>query len=256
MASRHDSVAGMGMEGLTDWRDAAVSALDWWREAGVDIVIDDLPRDWSARPILPTDAIATENAVAPVAIVEEAPLPATLEAFVDWRLGGDAPESNWGEPMIAASGDPSAPLMILTDMPEPGDAEADMLLSGDAGRLFDRMLAAIGMDRGSVYLAPLCAARPITGQMPREAEKRLAELARHHIALAAPRMVLMLGQTVSRAILGPEGGAMRGRLQPINHQDGQSSVVSTFHPRFLLTKPTVKADSWRDLQLLIGEQSL
>lgn len=243
----------MGIEGATDWREAMASALAWWQEAGVDIVIDEAPRDWTARePNAP--AKATPIARAEMA-AEEVPLPATLEAFLDWRFGGDAPEAAWGEPVVHVCGNPAAPLMIMTDIPESGDCDAGTLLTGDAGRLFDRMLAAIGHDRGSIYLVSLCIARPVTGMVPRETEGRLAELARHHVALAAPQRLLLLGQTVSRAILGADAAAGRGRLQHVNYQGGQSQAVMTHHPRFLLNKPAAKADAWKDLQLLIGGQN-
>lgn len=243
----------MGIEGATDWREAMASALAWWQDAGVDIVVDEAPRDWTAREGATPESQAPR---APEPAVEiETPLPATLEAFVDWRFGGDAPEQAWGEPVVHAMGDPAASLMIVTDMPEPGDCDVGALLSGDAGRLFDRMLKAIGRERGSVYLVSLCIARPITGLVPREAEARLAQLARHHVALAAPRQLLLLGQTVSRAILGADAGHGRGRLQPVNYHNGQSDAVATFHPRFLLNKPAAKADAWKDLQLLIGGQN-
>lgn len=243
----------MGFVGASDWRAEAASALLWWRDAGVDMLVDEAPRDWTAREAPPA---ATASAGQPVALAEpepEAPLPATLEAFIDWRFGGTAPEASWGEPIVAPTGNPAAPLMVITDLPE-FEGEAPGLLGGPAGRLFDRMLAAIGLDRESVYFAPLCAARPITGQVPREAEARLGELMRHHITLAAPRKLLLLGQTVSRSVIGAEAGLRRGRLESVNQENGQSLVVATFHPRFLLTKPAAKADAWKDLQLLLGGQ--
>lgn len=247
------TLRAMGIEGAIDWREATASALAWWQEAGVNIVVDDLPRDWTARE---NSAPAKHEIVQPSATVEEeAPLPATLEAFIDWRFGGAAPEMAWGEPVVHVAGDPAAPLMIMTDLPESGDCSLGTLLSGDAGRLFDRMLAAIEHDRASIYLVSLCIARPVTGLVPRDSEGKLGELARHHVALAAPKRLLLLGQTVSRAILGADGAAWRGRLQPVNYQGGQSHAVATYHPRFLLTKPAMKADAWKDLQLLIGGQN-
>jgi uracil-DNA glycosylase len=248
----------MGIEGATDWREAAASALSWWHEAGVDIVVDDLPRDWTVRE----NAVTAKGAAVeqPEPVEEEPPLPATLEAFIDWRFGGAAPESAWGEPIVHVAGDPASPLMIVTDMPEAGDCNIGVLLSGDVGRLFDRMLAAIGHDRASIYLVSLCIARPVTGLVPREIELKLGELARHHVALAAPKRLLLLGQTVSRAILGADAGPGRGRLQPVNYHGGQSGhvaeAVTTYHPRFLLTKPAAKAEAWKDLQLLLGGQKL
>lgn len=245
----------MGIAGVVDWRAEAASALEWWRDAGVDMLVDEDPRDWTAREAAP--AVAS-SAPQPVVLAEpepEVPLPATLEAFIHWRFGSGAPESTWVESIVSPTGDVAAPLMVITDFPE-SEGEAPSLLAGPAGRLFDRMLAAIGLDRDSIYFAPLCAARPITGSVPREAEERLGELVRHHIALAAPQKLLLLGQTVSRAVLGAGGGLQRGRLQPVNQENGQYLMVATFHPRFLLTRPAAKADAWKDLQLLLEGQTL
>lgn len=235
-----------------DWRAEALSALHWWRDAGVDVLVTDDPRDWTARESVRSAPPPSGPVVAEPE--PEVPLPVTLEGFVDWRYGAGAPEASWDEPILTAQGDPAAPLMLLTDLPEEADGTEAGLLTGPTGRLLDAMLAAIGMDRTSVYLVPFCAARPITGQIPPEVEQRLAELALHHIALSAPRHVLLLGQTVSRAVLGADAGAQRGRLHAVNHQDGQSMAVATLHPRFLLDRPARKADVWKDLQLLIGEQ--
>lgn len=237
-----------------DWRAEAASALEWWRDAGVDMLVEEDPRDWTARDVAP--AVAS-NAPQPVALAEpepETPLPATLEAFIDWRFGSGAPELGWVEPIVMPTGSPAAPLMVVTDFPE-SEGEAPSLLAGPAGRLFDRMLAAIGLDRDSVYFAPLCAARPITGSVPREVEERLGVLIRHHIALTEPKKLFLLGQTVSRAVLGADSGLQRGRLQPVNQENGQSLMVATFHPRFLLTRPAAKADAWKDLQLLLEGQA-
>src|SRR3546814_5964930 len=77
----------------------------------------------------------------------------TIDAFEAWRIGPGAPEAGWPGSPIATRGNPAADLAIVVDMPEREDGET--LLSGAAGVLFDRMLAAIGRDRSSVYLAPL-----------------------------------------------------------------------------------------------------
>ena len=237
-----------------DWRAEAASALNWWREAGVDVLVDDDPRDWTARPA-PTaqpDALPRPGPTEPE---PKAPLPATIEAFLDWRYGAGAPEAAMGEPIVAAEGDPAAPLMIVTDLPE-FDGGTPALLDGAAGKLFDRILAAIGQSRESIYLVPLCAARPITGQVPRDLDEKLGEILRHHVALAATKRLLLLGQATSRAVLGTDAGRNPESLTPFNYSSGQSAVVAIRHPRFLLNKPAAKADAWKDLQLLIGGQSL
>ena len=237
-----------------DWRAQAASALNWWREAGVDVLVEDEARDWTARPA-PTAQPDAPPRPGPAEPEPEAPLPATIEAFLDWRYGAGAPEAAIGEPIVPAEGDVAAPLMIVTDLPE-FDGGTPALLDGAAGKLFDRILAAIGRSRESIYLVPLCAARPITAQVPRDLEEKLGEILRHHIALAAPARLLLLGQATSRAVLGTDADKNPEGLTPFNYSGGQSQTVAIRHPRFLLNRPGAKADAWKDLQLLIGGQSL
>jgi uracil-DNA glycosylase family 4 len=118
--------------------------------------------------------------------------------------------------------------------------------------LFDRMLAAIGRDRNSVYLTALAVKRPPAGRVADEAGQKMEALIRHHLSLAAPKRVLALGNAASRAITGLDVANARGSLRVVNHDKGTSEVVASFHPRFLLERPAAKADAWKDLRLLIG----
>lgn len=102
-------------------------------------------------------------------------------------------------------------------MPENGDVEAGALLSGEVGALFDRMLAAIGLDRTSVYCFPLYPSSPPTGRVSVEVLARLADIARHHLALAKPERVWLLGQATSRALLGMDASVLDKKGQNINH---------------------------------------
>ena len=229
----------MGADAHLDWPAAAASALAWWQDAGVDTLVDEAPRDWLAF-------------AAPAAMVSAAPVenawPTTLDAWRDWRHGADAPEAGWPGGWIPSAGPAGAAVMVLVDCPDRDDREA--LLTGPAGRLFDRMLAAIGLTRESVHLAALCAKRPTAGRLPAGAGERLRELALHHVGLVAPRRLLVLGNAASRAILATDVTPARGRLHPLHHKGGQTDVVASFHPRFLLEKPAAKAGAWADLMRL------
>jgi DNA polymerase len=242
----------MGADQNIAWAREAASALEWWRDAGVDTLVDDAARDWLTAP--PRD---TRRAGASPAAPAPARLPETIEAFATWRIGPDAPEAGWGQALIGAHGNPAAGLMILVDCPEREDGEAGRLLTGAAGRLFDRMLAAIGQSRDTVYLAAVAAARPISGRIPPETEARLNELARHHVTLAASKRLLLMGNAASRAVLGADVARARGRLHGINPKGGTmaavagTGAVASFHPRFLLERPAAKAEAWKDLQMLI-----
>jgi uracil-DNA glycosylase family 4 len=249
----------MGADQNIDWRTAAASALDWWRDAGVDASIDELPRDWLAPVETPKPVRRTQAVAEPVATPQ---LPDTLAAFEAWRTGPDAPEAGWPGQPIAAQGSSASDIMVLIDVPEREDAESGTLMSGPAGRLFDRMLAAIGRDRASIYLVPVCATRPTAGRIAPEIEERLNEIVRHHVRLAAPKRLLLLGNAPSRALLGADASRARGGLQVINLNGGKGSVggndvavqaVASFHPRFLIERPAAKAEAWKDLQMLIGD---
>jgi DNA polymerase len=231
---------GVGAEAHLDWHAAAASALAWWHEAGVDTLVGDEARDWLAPPVVAPPPIATPLASA---------LPTTLQSYLAWRHVGEVPEAAWPGGWIAASGPGDARLMVLVDCPDRDDG--DELLSGAAGRLFDRMLAAIGLTRDRVHLASVCAKRPTAGRLPAEATERLHELARHHVGLLAPQRLLVLGNAASRAVLATDVAPARGRLHPLNHDTTTTTqVVASFHPRFLLEKPAAKAGAWADLQRL------
>lgn len=220
------------------------SAIEWWRDAGVDTLVDDVPRDWLAAPVrapAPTETTAQPDA-----------LPGTYEAFAAWRLGPDAPEAAWSGVSLAASGPADATVMVLVDCPDRDDGQAGALLSGEPGVLFDRMLAAIGLSRATVHIAAVCARRPAGGRAAREIDARLGEIARHHVGLIAPERLLLLGDATSRAVLKAERVDTAGSCHVFNHKCGQSMVIATHHPRLLMQQPRMKAESWRDLQLLMG----
>ncbi|WP_380785983.1 uracil-DNA glycosylase [Sphingomonas sp. R86521] len=242
----------MGADQHIGWQALAASTLEWWHDAGVDTMVDDAPRDWLA-PFEPVPAASIPGAPAPQAIAAPvaAPteMPALLADFLTWRNGPAVPEADWGGIAFAATGPATADLMVLVDCPERDDGET--LLSGPAGRLFDRMLAAIGLARDAVHLTSVCAKRPTAGRVQQEAEAQLAAIAQHHVGLIAPKRLLVLGNAASRAILGTDLSNARGRLHEFNHKTGKTGTVASFHPRFLIEKPAAKAEAWRDLQMLM-----
>lgn len=253
----------MGVHQNTDFRRLIASSFDWWHEAGLDQFVDDAPRDWLAPPVVenaPSAAAPTAANAEPVAAPALPSLPDTLAAFEAWRISAAAPDAAWNPVIIAPQGNAGSDLMFLIEMPERDDEASGALLSGAAGRLFDRMLAAIGRDRSSIYLASLAVARPASGRIPPEVIEELAPIARHHVALAAPKRLMVIGNAASRAILGTDIAPARGSLHRVNHDDAKTvpgagtartEVVASYHPRFLLERPQAKAEAWRDLQLLV-----
>jgi len=221
------------------------SALGWWELAGVDTLVDDVPRNWfQAAP----EATA---APAPVAVPPvEARFPGDLQGLVQWLMDpSNLPAL--GPSRIAPAGSTASGLMILADTPDADDHNAGALLSGNGGKLFDRMLAAIGFARADVYLASLVPARQPGGLLDSAIEAELGEIARRHIALAKPKALLLLGDTTTRALIGTNLPQARGVKHALNLKGGTTQAVATFHPRFLLTQPARKADAWADLRLFL-----
>jgi uracil-DNA glycosylase len=224
------------------------SLMSWWREMGVDSLVDDVASSWLGRANLSArakNAVTTE----PAAQRETSLLPATLPAFTTWLMNSpDVAGAGPANRRIAPTGAITSGLMVLIDMPEAGDT--DHLLSGEAGMLFDRMLAAIGRDRSSIYLASVATDRPPSGMIDDAALPRLSEIARHHVKLAAPKRLWLLGGAPSRALIAMseiEGG---GRLHQINHEAGTVAAIASLHPRNLLQSPRRKAAVWADMQNL------
>ena len=227
------------------------SALSWWDEAGVDTLVGEAPRDWLAGP-KPVAAKAAAPAESKPAPSPPEALPDDLPAFQAWLAATDAlPFASPSDRRVAPAGDPAAGLMAIADMPTAEDAAAGQLFSGEAGLLVQRMLAAIGRSRETVYLAPFCPVRSPTGRIDRTGVGLLTEIMRRHIGLAAPRALLIFGDSCARALLGITMTEARGRWHEVETPAGPVRAVVTIRPQELLTQPKLKAHAWADLQLLM-----
>jgi DNA polymerase len=224
------------------------SLLSWWQEAGVDVLVDEESRNWLA-PVerAPVAPIAPAS---PAAKPAAAALPTDLAAFQAWL----ATSSDISVPIatrIAPAGDIASGLMLLADQPEAEDAETGLLMSGSIGKLFDNMMAAIGRDRASIYLAAMAPGRTAGGYVDPASAALFGRLAHHHVAIAKPRLLLLLGEAPSRTMLGLGFVEARGRVHTIDLPGGAVRAVATFHPRTLIQHPAQKARAWADLQLLM-----
>src|SRR5947209_9085283 len=229
----------------------AASVLQWWADAGVDILIDEAPRDW-LRP-KPKDETPANPVPAAPAEAEPA-FPGQLDLFQAWLRDSDSlPFAAPAAPRVCPSGDPASDLMVLVDMPTSEDCTAGALISGDAGRLFDRMLAAIGRTRETIYLAALSCLRSPTGSFTTETAKQCAMLARHQIGLVAPKAVLLFGDAAAKAMLGLSVAQARGRWHEIATHHGAVRALVTISPKQLLDNPRLKRLAWEDLQMLVEE---
>jgi DNA polymerase len=179
-------------------------------------------------------------------------LPGQLELFRGFLRDNHAlPYASPSARRVCPAGDPASGLMIMSDMPAAEDCGTGTLLSGDVGRLFDRMLAAIGRDRSSVYLASMSCFRSPDGRFTTGTAKDCARLALHHIGLAAPRALLLFGDACSKALVGLPMAQARGRWHEIATHAGPIKTIVTLPPSYLLAQPSAKALAWADLQMLM-----
>lgn len=224
----------------------AASVIGWWLEAGVDVAIQEQPRAWLGAAAAPS----------PEAHVIEAPattqeLPASLEAFRSWL--GESPSlplANGNSHRVLPVGLEAAEIMLLTDMPTPEDVAEGQPIAGLAWELTERMLAAIGFTTEQAYVASLSCFHSPGARLSGQELEACAVITRRHIALAKPKRLLLLGDSPNRALLGKPLITARGHV----HKVEGVRTVATFHPRFLLDRPSNKALAWRDLLLLMEEE--
>lgn len=237
------TVAAMGGDEVACRDGEAASALRWWLESGVDVIAQDQPRNWlDSHPTAPA---------APQAPVKDAP-PTDLEGFRAWLSGAaDAPLAATGSRPVLPQGAQGAGVMLLAEPPGRDEAAAGSPIGGEAWELTQRMLAAIGFTPTQAYFANLACFYSPGAKLSPEQLYDCGDSARRHIALAMPKRLLLLGDAPAKALLGKPLIEARGHV----HLVEGVRTIATFHPRFLLTRPSEKARAWSDLLLLMEEPS-
>jgi len=207
----------------------ALSALDWWNEAGVDTLVDESPRDWLQSPMAPAVARPEPKAVpGPSAPA----FPTDLTEYRRWLLS-DAAVPGPAPARLDAVGDPSSGVVIVVDMPEAEDRAAGSLLSGEVGARFDRMIGMIGLDRTKAYILPFTPARPTTGKVSAPDQANLRKLLDHHLGLVGPTKLLLLGDTVSQALFALPLARARGPARPLRVGERDIPAILSFPPRLV-----------------------
>ena len=236
----------MALIGTADVR----SALAWWLEAGVDIAVQEEPRNW-LKPASPRTQPKTAGP--PLAEPNVAP-PSheTLAALQDWLASStQLPLASGTARRILPQGPENAAVMLLADAPTLEDFAAGQPIGGESWELAKRMLAAIKIPAEQAYSASLsCLHVPGTRMSPADREA-CAEIARRHIQLAKPRRLLLFGDGPAQALLGKPLAQARGHA----HKVEGVRTVATFHPRHLINQPSNKSLAWKDLLLLMEDES-
>ncbi len=143
-----------------------------------------------------------------------------------------------------------AEFLFVGSGPSASDEAEGRAFTGPEGALVDRMITAMGLDRGAVFLTHVVKCRPEEGRAPTSDEAAACvDFLRREFAAVKPRVVVAFGDAAARRLLNTERGAieLRGRPHPL----GGASCIVTHAPSDLLAAPALKAEAWEDLKLAL-----
>jgi uracil-DNA glycosylase len=148
---------------------------------------------------------------------------------------------------VFGGGDEQADWLFVGDMPRDEEALQNEAFTGEAGLLLDNMLAAMQLAQGTnVYIANVVKCRPVAEQHPAAAETaQCLPYLQRQIELVQPKVIVALGKVAAANLLGEEGAL--DELRGVLHDYQGIPVIVTYHPAYLLRKPTAKAQAWQDL---------
>ncbi len=199
-----------------------------------------------AAPAAPEAAImAAREAARSAKNLEE--LRALLEAFEGCMLRATATR------LVFADGNPQARVMFVGEAPGRDEDIAGLPFVGRSGKLLDRMMAAIGLDRTQAYIANVVPWRPPGNRTPTPQETAIClPFIRRQIDLAGADILVCLGQPSTQTLLETKEGITRTRGRWFKFDTGSREIraLATYHPAFLLRSPLQKRLAWRDFLAL------
>ena len=153
---------------------------------------------------------------------------------------------------VFADGNPDAAVMLVGEAPGADEDRQGFPFVGDSGKLLDRMLASIGLDRSGVYITNVVPWRPPGNRKPEPAEVELClPFIQRHIELVDPQVLVLLGGASASALLARSEGITRLRGRWIDYSSSGLShpipALPTYHPAYLLRTPAHKREAWHDL---------
>jgi len=262
--------------------DDKTALLRWHLDVGVDETVGDRPVDRYARePEPPATEPVPAPAVAPIKAPKPTAAPArppaasrpaqpTFDGAVrdavtaahdaksldDLRRALETfhgcPLSRTATNLVFGDGSPDAVAVLIGEAPGAEEDRRGLPFVGPSGRLLDRMLASIGLDRESVFISNTVFWRPPGNRNPTSGEIAASmPFVERIIELIAPRALVALGGPAATSLLGrtESVGKLRGRWFPYSSPGLVRPVeaTATFHPAYLLRSPAQKRLAWRDM---------
>jgi DNA polymerase len=151
--------------------------------------------------------------------------------------------------LVFADGTPGARVMFVGEAPGAEEDREGLPFVGRSGKLLDRMMAAIGLDRTGAYIANIVPWRPPGNRTPTPQEAAIClPFIRRQIELANPDVLICLGGPAASALLGISDGITKARGRWMKFDAGARTIpaLATFHPAYLLRSPAAKRLAYRD----------
>jgi len=152
--------------------------------------------------------------------------------------------------MVFGDGDPTSGIMLIGEAPGRDEDLHGLPFVGRSGQLLERMLAAINLERNSVYITNVIPWRPPGNRTPTPLETEICRpFIERHIDLVNPKIMVLLGGAAAKVLLNSTQGIlkMRGRWNKFGGAQGEIDVMPTLHPAYLLRQPAQKKLAWQDL---------
>jgi uracil-DNA glycosylase len=257
---------------------AARELLAFYVEAGVDVCLDDEPADHAESGRNQAHDVLEQPGPAPLAAqgLPPRPPPSTtlpvppdtavmaarqaaknaaslgelrriLEGFEGCVLKQTAKK------LVFADGNPQARVMFVGEAPGREEDLEGLPFVGRSGQLLDRMMAAIGLDRTSAYIANIIPWRPPGNRTPTPQEAAIClPFILRQIELSDADVLVCLGGPSAQALLGAKEGILKTRGRWFTYLAGSREIraMATLHPAYLLRQPLQKRLAWRDLLML------
>ena len=152
-------------------------------------------------------------------------------------------------------GNPNADVMFIGEGPDADeDAEGEPFV-GKAGKLMNQAFIGLGISKEKIYIANIVKCRPPNNRTPiKEEALACLDYLRNQVMIVKPKIIVLLGNTALKNILGEEYGITSTRGTWIEKKG--IKYMPTFHPATLLRDESKKIDFWRDLELVKKEAEI
>ena len=155
--------------------------------------------------------------------------------------------------LVFSDGSINANVMIIGEGPGAQEDQVGIPFIGRAGKLLDKMLDSIQLNRKKVYITNVVNYRPPENRRPTEQEiARYLPYLASHIEIINPKIILLLGSTALNSIIGNDEviSEARGKWNRMKIGSANPWVIASFHPAFLMRQPQQKKMSWVDLKMI------